>query len=81
VPLVVLGTSLLWFGWFGFNAGSALAADGLAATAFTTTMLSAAASGLAWVGIDLALGRKPGAVGACIAAVVGLVAVTPRRAS
>jgi Amt family ammonium transporter len=77
VPLVVLGTSLLWFGWFGFNAGSALAADGVAATALVTTMLAAAAAVLTWVGIDLAAGRKPRAVGACIAAVVGLVAVTP----
>ncbi|MEM9379235.1 MAG: ammonium transporter [Planctomycetota bacterium] len=77
VPLVVLGTSLLWFGWFGFNAGSALAADGLAATALVTTMLSAAAAVLTWVSIDLVLGRKPGAVGACVAAVVGLVAITP----
>lgn len=77
VPLVVLGASLLWFGWFGFNAGSALAADGLAATAFVTTMLSAAAAVVAWVGIDLAARRKPGAVGASIAAVVGLVAITP----
>ncbi|MEM6671473.1 MAG: ammonium transporter [Planctomycetota bacterium] len=77
VPLVVLGTSLLWFGWFGFNAGSALAADGLAANAVVTTMLSAAAAILTWTSIDLACGRKPGAVGACVAAVVGLVAITP----
>ncbi|MEO0650530.1 MAG: ammonium transporter [Planctomycetota bacterium] len=77
VPLVVLGASLLWFGWFGFNSGSALAADGIAANALVTTMLSAAASVVTWVAIDVSRGRKPGAVGACVAAVVGLVAITP----
>ena len=77
VPLVVLGASLLWFGWFGFNAGSALAADGLAAHAFVTTMLGAAAAVSAWIGIDMLHDRKPGAIGASIAAVVGLVAITP----
>lgn len=77
VPMVVLGASLLWFGWFGFNAGSALAADGLAALAFVNTMLGAAAAVVTWIGIDLARSSKPSATGAAIAAVVGLVAITP----
>ena len=77
VPFVVLGASLLWFGWFGFNAGSALAADGLAAVAIVATMLSAAAAVVTWVGTDAVRGRKPTAVGSSIAAVVGLVAITP----
>jgi Amt family ammonium transporter len=77
VPFVVLGASLLWFGWFGFNAGSALAADGLAALAMLTTMLSAAAAVVAWMITHWALDKKPTAVGSSIAAVVGLVAITP----
>ncbi len=77
VPLVVLGAGLLWFGWFGFNAGSALAADGLAALAVVTTMLSAAAAVTTWVVVDLLRDKKPTAVNASIAAVVGLVAITP----
>ena len=77
VPFVVLGASLLWFGWFGFNAGSSLAADGLASIAFVTTMLAAAAAVVTWVCIDMMRKGKPTATGAAIAAVVGLVAITP----
>jgi Amt family ammonium transporter len=77
VPFVVLGASLLWFGWFGFNGGSALGANGVAALAVVTTMLSASAAVSTWIGTDLLRKRKPTVVGASIAAVVGLVAVTP----
>jgi Amt family ammonium transporter len=76
-PYVVLGTGLLWFGWFGFNAGSALAADGLAIKAFVNTQFASAAAMLAWVLMDVYRGRKISALGACIGAVVGLVAITP----
>jgi ammonium transporter, Amt family len=77
IPYVLLGTGMLWFGWFGFNAGSALAADGLAARAFLTTNTASAAAMLGWLLLDCAYGRKPTALGACIGAVVGLVAITP----
>lgn len=77
VPFVVLGASLLWFGWFGFNAGSALAADGLAAHAFMTTNTSAATAMLSWMLIDMIRDGKPTIVGACTGAVLGLVAITP----
>ena len=77
VPYVILGTGMLWFGWFGFNAGSALAAGSLAAVAFMTTHMASAAAMLTWVFLDGATGRRPNALGACIGAVVGLVAVTP----
>jgi Amt family ammonium transporter len=77
VPLVMLGASLLWFGWFGFNAGSALAADGLAALALVTTMLAAAAAVVTWVVVEMVRESRPTATGASIAAVVGLVAITP----
>lgn len=77
VPFVILGASLLWFGWFGFNAGSALAADGLAAIALVNTMLAASAAVVAWVVLEMRRGGRPTATGASIGAVVGLVAVTP----
>ncbi len=77
IPFIILGTGMLWFGWFGFNAGSALAANEQAAQAFATTNTASAAAALAWIFFDMMKGRKPSAVGACIGAVVGLVAVTP----
>ena len=77
IPFVLLGTGLLWFGWFGFNAGSAVGAGALAASAFATTNTAAAAAGLAWILFDVARGKKPSAVGFCIGSVVGLVAITP----
>jgi len=77
IPFVILGTGMLWFGWFGFNAGSALAASGQAAMAFATTNTASAAAALAWMFFDGIRGRKPSALGACIGAVVGLVAITP----
>jgi Amt family ammonium transporter len=77
IPYVILGTGLLWFGWFGFNAGSAGAANGAAAMAFATTNTASAAALLAWMFLDWMLGKKPSALGACIGAVVGLVAITP----
>jgi Amt family ammonium transporter len=77
IPFVLLGTGLLWFGWFGFNAGSAVSASALAASAFATTNTAAAAAGLGWVLFDAAKGKKVSALGFCIGAVVGLVAITP----
>ncbi len=77
IPFVILGTGMLWFGWFGFNAGSALAANESAAMAFTTTNTASAAAALSWVFFDVIRGRKASALGACIGAVVGLVAITP----
>ncbi len=77
IPFVFLGAGILWFGWFGFNAGSALAANGLAAHAFLTTTLSAAAALLSWMAIDVLKEGKPTLVGASTGLVVGLVAITP----
>ena len=77
IPFVVLGASLLWFGWFGFNAGSALAADGLAALAFMTSAISSAAALVSWMLIDVIKDGKPTLVGASTGLVVGLVAITP----
>ncbi len=77
IPYVLLGTGLLWFGWFGFNAGSALAANESAVHAFATTNTASAAAALAWMFLDALLGRKPSALGASVGAVVGLVAITP----
>ena len=77
IPFVILGTGMLWFGWFGFNAGSALAASEQAALAFATTNTASAAAALAWIAFDVLRGRKASALGACIGAVVGLVAITP----
>ena len=77
VPFVLLGSGLLWFGWFGFNAGSALAASPIAGLAFVTTMLAPAATLVVWTFLDMMRSGKPTAVGAATAIVVGLVAITP----
>ncbi|MFN5169022.1 MAG: ammonium transporter [Cyclobacteriaceae bacterium] len=77
IPFILLGTGMLWFGWFGFNAGSALAANGLAVQAFATTNMASASAMITWVMFDALVGRKISAMGACIGAVVGLVAITP----
>ncbi|MCX5704396.1 MAG: ammonium transporter [Candidatus Omnitrophica bacterium] len=77
MPFVVLGTALLWFGWFGFNAGSALAANGLAVNAFVVTNTAAAAAGLSWALIEWIRNGKPTIFGAASGAVAGLVAITP----
>lgn len=77
IPFVILGASILWFGWFGFNAGSALAANGLAVHAFMTTNTSAAFAMLSWMIIDTIKQGKPTAVGGATGAVLGLVAITP----
>ena len=77
VPFALLGAALLWFGWFGFNAGSALAADGIASLAFVTTMLAPAATLVVWSFLDMFRSGRPTAVGCATAIVVGLVAVTP----
>jgi Amt family ammonium transporter len=77
VPFVVLGAGLLWFGWFGFNAGSALAAGGDAVNAFVVTNTAAAAGALAWVTMGWVFAKKPSVVGAASGAVAGLVAITP----
>lgn len=77
ISYVILGTGLLWFGWFGFNAGSAFHADSLAATALATTTFAPAAAAFTWIIFDVLRGRKPSAMGTCIGAVVGLVAITP----
>ena len=77
VPMVVLGAALLWFGWFGFNAGSSLAADGVATNAFVVTNTAAAAAMMAWLFMSWMIDKKPSAVGAASGAVAGLVAITP----
>jgi len=77
VPMVVLGAGLLWFGWFGFNAGSALAADGTAVNAFVVTNTAAAASVVTWVIVSWIVGKRPSVIGAATGAVAGLVAITP----
>lgn len=77
IPYVLIGTGLLWFGWFGFNAGSALSAGALGVYAFATTNTAAAAAGLSWMFLDVIRGKKPSVLGFCIGAVVGLVAITP----
>jgi Amt family ammonium transporter len=77
IPYVILGTALLWFGWFGFNAGSSLAADGVAVIAMVSTNTAAAAAGVTWMMVDWIRKGKPSAVGFCVGAVCGLVAITP----
>jgi Amt family ammonium transporter len=77
VPYVILGTGLLWFGWFGFNAGSALGANSMAVIAFANTNIASATAMITWIFYERMLGRKMSAIGACIGAVVGLVAITP----
>ncbi|MDR0543238.1 MAG: ammonium transporter, partial [Dysgonamonadaceae bacterium] len=77
VPFVVLGTALLWLGWFGFNAGSGLAADGLAANAFLVTTLATAVAAATWMALEWLINKKPTVVGICTGAVAGLVAITP----
>ena len=77
IPFVILGTSLLWFGWFGFNSGSALGANLDAAVAFANTNLASASSMITWIFFDRFLNKKMTAIGACIGAIVGLVAITP----
>ena len=77
IPYVLLGAALLWFGWFGFNAGSALAANDLAVSALVVTNLAAAAAAVSWMLADWVIKGKPSAVGIAVGAVVGLVAITP----
>lgn len=77
IPFVFIGTSLLWLGWFGFNAGSGLAADGLAANAFLVTHLATCVAAVAWMALEWIMYKKPTAVGFCTGAVAGLVAITP----
>jgi Amt family ammonium transporter len=77
IPFVVLGTALLWLGWFGFNAGSGLAADGLAANAFLVTHLATSVAAATWMTLEWMIHKKPTVVGICTGAVAGLVAITP----
>jgi Amt family ammonium transporter len=77
IPYVLLGAALLWFGWFGFNAGSALAANDIAVSALVTTNLAAAGAAVSWMLTDWVIKGKPSAVGIAVGAVVGLVAITP----
>jgi Amt family ammonium transporter len=81
VPHVVLGTALLWLGWFGFNAGSGLAADGLAANAFLVTHLATSVAAVTWMTLEWLLHKKPTIIGICTGAVAGLVAITPAAGS
>lgn len=77
IPFVVIGTALLWVGWFGFNAGSGLAADGLAANAFLVTHLATAVAAVTWMSLEWIINKKPTIIGICTGAVAGLVAITP----
>ena len=78
---VFMGTAFLWLGWFGFNAGSGLAADGIAANAFMVTHTATAAAALTWMAIDWIFNKKPTVIGTCTGAVAGLVAITPAAGS
>ncbi len=77
VVLTMIGTGMLWVGWYGFNAGSAVAADGIAATAFTSTTLAAAVAATVWPALEWITRGKPTVLGFCSGAVAGLVVVTP----
>jgi Amt family ammonium transporter len=77
ITYVMIGTGLLWFGWFGFNAGSAFGANQTAGLALATTTSASAAAAFTWILLDIIKGKKPSAMGTCIGAVVGLVAITP----
>jgi Amt family ammonium transporter len=77
ITYIVLGTAILWFGWFGFNAGSAGAANGQAANAFVVTNTAAAAAAFTWMTLSWVMNKKPSVIGACAGAVAGLVAITP----
>lgn len=77
IPFVVIGTALLWLGWFGFNAGSGLAADGLAANAFLVTHFATAIAAITWMSLEWIINKKPTVIGICTGAVAGLVAITP----
>jgi Amt family ammonium transporter len=80
IPYIMLGTGMLWFGWFGFNGGSALGANETATLAFLTTNTASASAMLTWIFFDGITGKRPSAMGACVGAVVGLVAITPAAA-
>lgn len=77
IPYVLIGTGLLWFGWFGFNGGSAFGANALAVSAFATTNVAAGAAGLSWMFFDVLRGKKPSVLGFCLGAIIGMVAITP----
>lgn len=77
IPYVLIGTGLLWFGWSGFNGGSAFGANGIAVSALATTNIAAGSAGLSWMFFDVLRGKKPSVLGFCIGAIVGLVAITP----
>jgi Amt family ammonium transporter len=77
IPVVMLGTVLLWFGWFGFNAGSAITSGAISTSAFVVTNTAAATAALTWCGIDWIRKGTPSVIGACTGAVAGLVAITP----
>jgi Amt family ammonium transporter len=81
IPFVVIGTALLWLGWFGFNAGSGLAADGVAVNAFLVTHLATAVAAVVWMSLEWIINKKPTVVGFCTGAVAGLVAITPAAGS
>jgi Amt family ammonium transporter len=81
VPMTIIGAAMLWVGWFGFNAGSAVAADGTAGMAMLVTQIATAAAVLAWLGVETLVSGKPTAVGAATGAVAGLVAITPASGS